>query len=193
MPTNRENILQAFRDEFKALLAPDLTDENCIPADGSPFSDENPRPNLPYITIKVTTADIPVGVDERIPKTEAPAAATVKGRGHRSGTVSVNGFGADSAGWLEVFTLRLQYETSIRRLQAAGIAVINRGGGVTDLSALVDTSIEARFLREFEISYSVVDTDAEALVEAETIEVDLILEDQENDPDPLTSTIVIDL
>jgi hypothetical protein len=196
MPTNRETILQTFRTAFKTALSPALTDENCIPADGVAFSDDNPRPALPYITIKVTVADIPVGMDEQLFGLDGPLPAglpTTKNRGHRSGTVTVNGFGTDTSGWLEVFALRLGYDSILRLFDDAGIAVINRGGGVTDISALVDTSIEPRFLREFEISYSVVDAVAETLIEAETIELDLILEDLEVDPDPLTTTIVIDI
>jgi hypothetical protein len=195
MPTNRETILQTFRTAFKTALAPTLTDDNCIPADGVAFSDDNPRPALPYITIKVTVADIPVGEDEDLfgiggLPDENP---TMKTRGHRSGTVSVNGYGTDTSGWFEVFALRLRNESIRRLFDDAGIAVINRGGGVTDLSPFVDTSIEPRFLREFEISYSVVDAVAEELVAAEVIEVDLTLEDQLEDPDPLTVTVVVNI
>lgn len=192
MPTNRETILQTFRDVFIAALSPTLTDENCIPADGSPFGDDNPRPSLPYITIKVTTAGIPVGTTEQL-RGESGGLPTVKGRAHKTGLVTINGYGVDTSGWIEVFELRLVYDSVIRLFSDAGIAIIDRGGGTTDISALVDTQIEARFLREFEISYSVVDAVAETLVLAETAEVDLLLEDQENDPDPLVTTIVIAL
>ena len=105
----------------------------------------------------------------------------------------MQGFGSITSGWLEVATLRLQRDTIQRLLCDAGIAVIPPGGGVSDLSALVDTEIEPRYLREFEISYSVIDTDAEDLIEAERVEYDVTLEDQENDPDPLNITIGIDI
>lgn len=188
MPTNRETILQTFRTAFKTALSPTLTDENCIPAD-----DVGPRPDLPYITVKVTVADIPVGVDEMIRESNSFGDPTTRNRGHRSGTVTVNGFGADTAGWFEVFTLRLGYDSIIRLFQDDGIAVISRGAGVTDLSILIDTQIEPRFLREFEISYSVVDAAKETLPKAEIAQVGIVLEDRPNDPDPLTSTIVITL
>ena len=182
--TTRKIITQTVRDWFKAALG--LTDSQIIPAD-----DKGPRPPLPYLTVKVITADIPVGVDESI--REATTVPTVRGRGHRSGSVSVQGFGEDSAGWLEVAALRLRYDSIQRLLCDAGITVINRGGGVSDISALVDTEIEPRYLREFEISYSVLDTDAEDLIEAARVEYDVSLRDQENDPDPLDVTIGIDI
>lgn len=185
--TTRETILQAVRSWFKTALG--ITDSQIIPAD-----DKGPRPALPYLTVKVITADIPVGTDETIrelnPATDVP---TVRGRGHRSGTVSVQGFGADSAGWMEVAALRLRYDSIQRLLSDAGIAVINRGGGVSDISALVDTEIEARYVRDFEISYTVLDTDAEDLTEAARVEYDVTLKDQESDPDPLTVSIGIDI
>ena len=185
--TTRETILQAVRSWFKSSLG--LTDLQIIPAD-----DKGPRPPIPYLTVKVIVADIAVGVDEEVREftvgTEIP---TVRARGIRSGTVSVQGFGSDSAGWLEVGALRLKYETIQRALTDAGLTVINRPGGVTDVSPLIDNEIEPRFLREFEISYSVIDTDAEELVEATRVEYEVTLEDQENDPDPLTVSIGIDI
>lgn len=185
--TTRETILQTVRAWFKTALS--LTDAQIIPAD-----DKGPRPPLPYLTVKVTTADIAVGFDEQVrelnPATDVP---TVRGRGHRSGTVSVQGYGSITSGWLEVATLRLQRDTIQRLLCDAGITVIPPGGGVSDLSALVDTEIEPRYLREFEIGYSVIDTDAEDLIEAARVEYDVTLEDQENDPDPLNITIGIDI
>ena len=187
MPTNRETILQTFRTAFKTALSPTLTDQNCIPAD-----DKGPRPSLPYITIKVTTAGIPVGTTEQL-RGESGGLPTVKGRAHKRGLVLINGYGVDTSGWIEVFELRLVYDSIQRLFSDAGIAVIDRDGGTTDISALVDTQFEQRFLREFEISYSVVDAVAEDLVLATRAEVDLTLEDQENDPNPLTTTIVIAL
>lgn len=187
MSTNRENILQAVREWFKSAIA--LTDAQIIPAD-----DKGTRPPLPYLTVKVITADIPLGTDELIREvngvTDVP---TVRSRGLRFATVSINGFGADTAGMIEVATLRLGYDSILRQLADAGLAVINRGAGVTDLSVLIDTEIEPRFQRDFEISYSVLDTDAEDLVEATEARVDLTLEDLENDPDPLVTQIVITL
>lgn len=185
--TNREAITQAVREWYKSALA--LTDAQIIPAD-----DKGPRPPLPYLTVKVIVADIPTATDEPIREmTDITEIPTIRMRGQRSGTVSVQGFGADSYGWIEVATLRLGYDTIQRALCDAGLTVINRGGGITDLSALIDTEIEPRFLREYEIGYSVIDTDAEELIEAASVQIDLTLEDREDDPDPLTTTIEIAL
>jgi hypothetical protein len=187
--TTRETLLQACRSWFKTALSPDVTDDNAIPAD-----DKGPRPKLPYLTFKLTTADLSAGVDEQVNEIGAlpDEFPTVRTRGTRRGTLSVQGFGADSAGWLEVATLRLRRPSIQAILDAAGLSVINQGG-VTDISALLDTEIEPRFLREFELGYAVVDADTEDLVEMKLVEAEITFIDREGDPDPLVTTIVVDL
>lgn len=186
--TTRETILQAARDWFKIALAPDVTDANAIVRD-----DGGPRPALPYLTFKVILADLAIGTDETVREIDGTSGnPTVRAKGIRSGTLSVQGFGSDSVGWLEVATLRLIRPSVKAVLDAAGLTIITIGG-VTDLSALIDNEFEDRFLREFQLSYAVVDTDAEELTELLTAEVGLILEDREDDPDPFTTDIIVTL
>ncbi len=187
MPTTREVILQAVRDWYKTALTPTVDDDQIIPAN-LPVGD---RPALPYLTVQVTTADIGVGTDAKVFEIDGGSGnPTFRALGQRAGSVSVQGFGEDTSGWIEVATLRLERESVKAILEAAGLTVLTIGG-TTDLSALVDTSIEPRFLREYEIGYAVADQEAEELIPVATFETGLILRDGPDDPDPLVVTISI--
>ncbi len=188
--TTRDTIHQAVRSWFKTAVA--LTDEQIIVRDSDGGS-KGVRPDLPYLTIKLILMDEAVGTDEDVEEIAGGSGApTIRTFGTRRGTLSIQGFGDDSSGWLEVATLRLRREAVKAVLNAAGLTVITRGG-VTDISSLVDTQIESRFLREFEISYAVVDTDPEELVEAIVVEVDMTFDKFEGDPEALVTTITVDI
>jgi hypothetical protein len=191
--TTRETLLQTCIDWFEAALTPDINPTSTS-INAFPHDDKGPRPVPPYLTFKLTLADQAVGVDEQVNEIGAlpDEFPTVRTRGTRRGTLSVQGFGSKAAGWLEVATLRLRRPSIQAILDAAGLTVVNRGG-VSDISALLDNEIEPRFLREFELGYAVVDADTEDLVEMKLVEADITFIDREGDPDPLTTTIVVDL
>ena len=64
-----------------------LTNAQVIRAD-----QDAPRPPKPYVAVKVTVGDIPVGVDEEIDSLDA-GTPTRTLRGERRGTLSIQGFG----------------------------------------------------------------------------------------------------
>ena len=189
MPTNRDVIGEAIRQWFISALTPEVfdgTSTNIIFA-----NDNGPRPALPYITVLVTVADIPKGTDERVSETNGSGNPTIRAKGDRFGTVSINAFGRDSSGWIEVATLRLEYDSIKDALTAAGLTVTTLGGGVTDLSTLLGDKIEPRYQRDFEFGYAVIDQEAEELTLAANFETGLTLPDGPGDPDPLVVAIEI--
>lgn len=258
--TTAENILQACREWLKASAkAGGLTDSQVIPAD-----DDGPRPPLPYLTVKLTTIDVSVGVDEDLPAladvltvtgggdgtsyavtvngeavtydradgaTDAEAATglaaaiaevehvsaeadeervIVSARhgelttatadpnltleedaepvlgigGQRTAGLSVQGFGSATSDWLERAALRLRSPSIMEALDEAGLSV-RAIGATSDLSRLLDTATEGRYLREFEIAYAV-RADPVTQLAADLAITSITLERYSDAPDPYT-------
>lgn len=133
------------------------------------FGDQDTtRPSLPYVTVRVLVYDIPVGEDEDLVDDADPP--TWRGRGQRTGTVSVNAYGAAAEAWLEraVFMLR---SPSVQTLLTAGGLTVRPEGGLNNLSSLLDDKTQVRFQRDFAVDYErdAEPTDAEAAVELEQV------------------------
>lgn len=86
----------------------------------------------------------------------------------RTATVSVQGFGRQTAAWLERAVLKLRSSAVLAQMEEAGLSV-DPMGGVQDLSALLDTAFEGRFSREFFVGYAL-RTEPEILVPLATVE-----------------------
>lgn len=110
---------------------------------------------------------------------------------HRMATLSVQGFGATTAAWLERAAQRLRTPAIQELLDDAGLSV-RVAGGMQNLAGLLDTSIEPRFLREFEIDYAS-RIDPVAVTPVETVTVDATFERDGTDPADLETTITADL
>lgn len=179
----RDDLIRAALDWFKAGAVPvgaaALTDQQVIRAD-----QPGPRPALPYATVKFTALDVQRGEDDEVPGVDGGGAPTVDVRGERSGTLSIQGFGEVTAEWLRLAGLRLRHDSIRQLLDAAGVT-IDPVGGVTDISALVDTSNEPRFLREFAVIYGST-SGAEASPEATTTTTNYT---QDGQPGSLAVTI----
>ena len=121
----------------------------------------------------------------------ADAVPVVTFLGQRRASVSVQGFGSETSEWLERAAMRLQIPSVQTALDAAGLSVLTRGG-ITDVARLLDTEIEPRFLREFEVFYAL-RTDPASVTPLEQVVTTVTLEDVEDDPDPYTVTIEDDL
>lgn len=182
--TIRDTILQTVRAWFAVSIPLVDPASQIIPAD-----DKGPRPSLPYLTVKVTAADVAVGVDEK-KEGSSGGAPTVTPRGIRSGSVSVQGYGAITSEWIQDATLALTSSSVQAVLTAGGLTVTTLGSGTTDLSGLLDTKFEPRFLKEFQIGYAVLGNE-ETLVELLNAEMNLTLESEPDDPDPLIVDITI--
>lgn len=175
----REDLLQAARGAIKAALT--LTDAQVIPAD-----DKGPRPPLPYLTVKITTAGGSSGYHpEDIPGCDGVTGdPTTKGRASYVATASVQGFGATAAGWLDELPLRLRRPAVLDTLATVAVRPL---GGVVDVSALLDTEIEHRYALDLEVAYAVED-DPVSLTEALTVETEYTGES--DTPGDLTVTII---
>lgn len=106
----------------------------------------------------------------------------------RSGTLSVQGFGAATAAWLERCVLRLEEAAIATALDAAGLTV-DALGGLTNVAALIDTSIEPRFLREFSFNYAL-RTEPEVLVPLASVLATTTYERFSGSPDPIVDPIL---
>lgn len=178
--TIRGDILQAVRGWLKD--AASLTDAQVIPAD-----DRGPRPALPYLTVKVTTADLQVGEDEARYGLDG-AVPTVTVHGTRRGTVSIQGFGAASEEWLATARLALRLPTTQVVLNAAGLTIVPMGAP-RDISAMLDTGIAARFAWDLEVLYGV-SSAAEQETEAAIATLTSVMD---GNPSDMTTVTTIDL
>jgi hypothetical protein len=234
--TTREELLQAIRGWLMAGTS--LTDLQVIPAD-----DKGPRPALPYVTVKVLAADIPIGRDakrsievvvvtvtggaegteyelevngETISHTRtaddtdatvatelaeladeidgveawAETAAAEWVRGYRRATVSIQAFGDQAASWVEDAILALSTDAIQLELETLGVTI--EAEGSTDLSGLVDTSIEARVVRELDVTYDLRSTPV-LVDEVATVATHLTFDRSEGDPDALVADVDVAL
>ena len=269
-----EQVLQGVRTWLKANgSAAGLTDAQ-VWVDSS----KGPRPALPYLTVKMTASDIPVGEDEVVSRigdtfvvgtgaTGSTYALVVNGEavsyvrlsadtnatvaaalvavinadadldavyaevdssaasptfwvaamagalvtstadakltrtedgasleeqiGTRRASVSVQALGESAAEWLERSVRRLSLDSVTIDLQTAGLS-IRPLGGMTDLGKLLDTAIEARVLREFEVSYAI-RTEPALMVPLETVITTATLRKSADDVSVLTSTITVEV
>ncbi len=143
------------------------------------------------ITASTAHGDLAISTADAKITLTADAVPVVTFLGQRRASVSVQGFGSETSEWLERAAMRLQIPSVQTALDAAGLSVLTRGG-ITDVARLLDTEIEPRFLREFEVFYAL-RTDPASVTPLEQVVTTVTLEDVEDDPDPYTVTIEDDL
>lgn len=142
----RDGIVSAVRAWLKT--AAGLTDAQCIKADT-----DGTRPALPYLVVKCTLADLPDGEDEDV-DTVADDAPAVFQAGNREATVSVHGYGAETEDWMQIARAALRRYEIQTVLTAHGVTV-HPLGGITDMSAFLDTGTQPRFLMEATVVYGI--------------------------------------
>ena len=118
----------------------------------------------------------------------ADAAPVISIAGDRTAMLEINGYGSETHAWLERVAIRLRAPAVITLLDAAGLSVVSFGG-ITSLPALLDTSIEPRYLREFEIVYGL-RSDPEIVIDAVTLNVDAIYDHAAGGTDLETTTTI---
>lgn len=176
-----ESLVQAARQWLKS--AATLTDAQVIPGD-----EKGPRPAPPYLTVTVIALDIVVGEDEYAEAIDGAGLPVRKVRGLRAGALSVQGFG-DATDWLTTATLKLKNAAIKAALDAAGFTITARAG-MTNLSALRDTAIEARHVREFDVSYMLNEV-VDAPIEMQSASFAVTIRQYPGDPAPIVKTIVV--
>lgn len=147
------------------------------------------KPAEPFLTIRVLTWGRPEGLTAEARWSTSPEGRII--RHYESGTLSIQGYGADTARWLEAIRRGLDHDDLDTALAAAGL-FLEPLGGLTNLSAALETGTEARFSMDLECRYIANSTPA-AIDEATIVRVDpLTLVRYEGAEDPLTGTVVAD-
>jgi hypothetical protein len=144
MATVRETVLQGVREWLLATAnyPTALTDKQVVP-----YQAAGVRPPLPYLAVKVGPVATE-GEDERIASLTVGGAPQSKYRGERSARVTVYGFGEGSDEWIVNAIGMLGSDTALALLDnGAKIAVDNLPGPV-DVSAVIDSSYEYRYVQE---------------------------------------------
>lgn len=128
-----------------------------------------PRPALPYLTVRVFVYDVQVHEDESLIDDSDPP--LWRGRGQRTSTVSVNGYGIGADEWMERAVFMLRSPSVVASLNESGLAV-RPVSGMNNLSGILDESTQVRFQRDFGVDYQrdSSETDVEELAELELVE-----------------------
>ena len=178
----REDLLQFGRDYAKFVVGGALTDDNCIPA-----NDKGRRPDLPYITLKVSSYDNPHLIRDEVIETVDGGIPQERIRGDRRGVLTVAGFGEATEAWLQNMGLEIGLETTqvFLRGESVRVRILTE---TIDVSAMRDTEIEPQFSRDFTLTY-MIETGDEPLVEFLEGEIAFEMEHREDDPDPLVTII----
>ncbi len=110
------------------------------------FADDNgPRPSLPYITINVTTT---VKVGQANKEFPIPDTGIQKIRYNEDVSLSLNGYGVGANDQLQLLKDSLQKESVRDTLRVDGLVIRDDSTGITDISTLIDETIEKRWLFE---------------------------------------------
>lgn len=129
-----------------------------LAADEAIFADQPfPRPDLPYLTINVIAPGATQGFDEEVDGLTA-GVPTKRGRGHRTATISIQGYGEATAEWLEELRLSCATaETVADTLEAAGWPRLGffTLAGIERLTELLDSSHEPRYGLDVTVHYTV--------------------------------------
>lgn len=150
----REDLLQDFRSWIKTQLS--ITDKQVILVQRG---EKGPRPPLPYLTVNLTTFDLPVGTEETEHRDEELAI-----RGDRQATLEIRGYGDGSDEWLTELGFRVDtYEGKA--------TIVTQSAGIGDASRLVSESIESQYFKEFLIEYQITGTEAAPTADQSTITV----------------------
>lgn len=184
------DIFRAVRGWLKAATLPALTDAQVIPSD-----DKGPRPALPYLSVKLTTLHQRLGEDERgvevlgadTPQEQVRLTVT----GARRGVLQLRGFGDAPGEWLAAAELALSDPQILMGLSELGVSVRSLGG-LIDVSALLDTKIEARWSQDFEVTYQLRSSRV-AIPVAEAEAQATLYPHAPDDPGALTLTTTLDL
>jgi len=168
-----DKILQAVR-------AWHIAATGLAPAKVIASEDKGKKPAPPYLTVRVGPI-VPVGSDER--REHADGRRIIA---QRRATVTVQGFGLATDGvedLLERAALALADPTVTDPLDAAGLT-IERIPPMQYVPTLLDTAIEARYARDYPVTFRLAATPVDAVEFADAV-IDVTYIDRDPDPDPL--------
>ncbi|MFB6373833.1 MAG: LIC_12616 family protein [Bradymonadaceae bacterium] len=168
-----ENIKQGVRDWLKQVNG--LTDEQCI----LEREWDAERPDKPYLGLRLTSSGEPT-FDESVNgiKNNNPSHKTHSGR---TAVATVNGYGVQTADWMETAQQSLKNPKVRDALGNAGLTIRRMRNGLNDVTQLVGTGFESRYAVEFQIAYRLVSDEVETYPEVSTVDINLDLEDPQKD------------
>lgn len=111
----------------------------------------NPRPNLPYITIRISSAVI---VGQPFTPIKADGTGVGKIKYDEDFTVALNSFGRNSDTYLQEIKHYLNTSAGRDKLTSLCLSIRNENGPITDISLLIDETIEKRYLYEIFLGYA---------------------------------------
>lgn len=159
------------------------------------FADQaDERPDLPYLTIGFTSPGAQQGYDETRVTLTGGGAPQIKAHGRRTAVLSIQGYGEDTAEWLEELRLSCAMADQVAdTLEDAGYPRFgfHPEAPVQKLDQLLDTSFEPRYGFDVAVHYTVSTGTAREQIEAETIEAD-VTTTSDACPD-LSTSITIDV
>lgn len=176
MTATHESLLQAAR--AWVLLSTSLPAGQVIPA-----GDPGTRPPLPYITVALSTFDLEQGHDEQVLSVEAGKLKEAI-RGDRRATLTLNAYGKRGADLLALCHVSLRQRVVQDHLDRARIT-LTPVGQTQDISHLVDTAIEKRFVKDFYLDYAF-ETGAVEIASLETFELEVEADDNPEFTNPIT-------
>jgi len=133
---------------------------------------DSPRPDLPYLTISITSLGPADGHDEARVTLDGSDVPQHTAYGRRTASVSIQGYGEDTAEWLEELRLSCALADDVAdTLEAAGYPRLGfyTEGTVQQIDQLLDTSTEDRYSLDVSCHYTV-SSAARTQVELATIE-----------------------
>lgn len=143
-----------------------------------------PRPELPYITIGVTSHDTPINLTDHISYEWTGVVQNESQRGARRASLSIQGYGSDSAAALELLPRTLQLSTTLALMDSMDVQSIT---GVTRTPVPLGMSTEIRYIVEATVVY-IETTDGVSVPYAETIETTMVLDGTPTDITQTTTT-----
>jgi len=138
------DLLQSIRAWVQ--LATGYDAEHVIPS-----NDFGTRPTIPYITISVTVYNLQQGQDEPLRYQDSGDTVQII-EGDREATISIQGYGRDSAEAIEAIADTYQTDAINDLLSSEGIVVIDPGAP-RYVPVMLDLAYEQRFIIEPRVAY----------------------------------------
>lgn len=167
----KEDLLQGVRTWLKDVSS--LSDDEVIVE--REWNAE--RPDKPYLGVRLTTTGEPT-FDEII-EGDKNSEYSQKQHGGRRGVATVNGYGQQTAEWIEVAQNSLKLKPVKDVFQSIGMTVKRSRGGLSDVTELVGPSFESRVTAEFDVRYRIVGDDQQVAPAVDKVSFEFDFEDPE--------------
>lgn len=169
MAALRERQIQDVRDWIKSVLS--ITDDSKVIKYREVDSNHPPEP---FIAVEISSSDGRV-MGENIKGTKN-GNASHKSHQLWDSTLTLHGFGNKSESWLESLTLSLDNPKVRETLRESGVVLTPNSGGIGEVSEIVATQYEARFVWELSVGIRVLGDEVETYQSADSLGANVDLE-----------------